>query len=60
MSGICVRRYGVSSDGAFGHNGDNGLSESSLKYNPRTGDSFCYAAVGEAFTFAVAYEMISK
>ena len=55
---ICgVNNYG---DGTFGHNGDNGLSESSLKYNPRTKDSFYYAAVGETLTFAVAYEMISK
>ncbi len=47
-------------DGTFGHNGDNGLSESSLKYNPTTGESFYYAAVGETLTYAVAYEMISK
>ena len=55
---ICgVNNYG---DGTFGHNGDNGLSESSLKYNPTTRESFYYAAVGETLTFAVAYEMLSK
>ena len=55
---ICgVNNYG---DGTFGHNGDNGLSESSLKYNPTTGESFYYAAVGETLTYAVAYEMLSK
>jgi CubicO group peptidase (beta-lactamase class C family) len=44
----------------YGHNGHNGLSEASLKFNPKTGESFFYAAVGETLSFAVAYETLIK
>ncbi len=44
----------------YGHNGDNGLSEASLKFNPKTGESFFYGAVGETLTYAVAYETLIK
>ena len=55
---ICgVNNYG---DGTFGHNGDNALSESSLRYNPTTGESFYYAAIGETLSYAIAYEIIHQ
>ena len=44
----------------YGHNGHNGLSEASLKFNPKTGESFFYGAVGETLSFAVAYETLIK
>ena len=44
----------------YGHNGDNALSEASLKFNPKTGESFFYGAVGETLSFAVAYETLIK
>ncbi len=44
----------------YGHNGDNGLSEASLKFNPKTGESFFYGAVGETLTYKVAYETLKK
>jgi CubicO group peptidase (beta-lactamase class C family) len=59
---ICgVNKYTVEKGNVFyGHNGDNGLSEASLKFNPKTGESFFYAAVGETLSFAVAYETLKK
>lgn len=42
----------------YGHNGHNGLSEASLKFNPKTGESFFYGAVGETLSFAVAKETL--
>ena len=55
---ICgVNNYG---DSTFGHNGDNALSESSLRYNPTTGESFYYAAIGETLSYAIAYEIIHQ
>ena len=47
-------------DSTFGHNGDNALSESSLRYNPTTGESFYYAAIGETLSYAIAYEIIHQ
>ena len=44
----------------YGHNGHNGLSEASLKFNPTTGESFFYGAVGETLTYAVAKETLLK
>jgi len=44
----------------YGHNGDNALSEASLKFNPKTGEVVFYAAVGETLSFAVAYESLKK
>jgi hypothetical protein len=44
----------------YGHNGDNALSEASLKFNQKTGEVFFYAAVGETLSFAVAYESLKK
>lgn len=44
----------------YGHNGDNSLSEASLKFNPKTGEVVFYAAVGENLSFAVAYESLKK
>ena len=57
---ICgVNKY-TDKDGnvVYGHNGHNGLSEASLKFNPKTGESFFYAAVGETLTYAVAKETL--
>ena len=42
----------------YGHNGHNGLSEASLKFNPQTRESFFYGAVGETLSFAVATETL--
>ena len=57
---ICgVNKY-TDKDGnvVYGHNGHNGLSEASLRFNPKTGESFFYAAVGETLSFAVAKETL--
>jgi CubicO group peptidase (beta-lactamase class C family) len=55
---ICgVNNY---NDGTFGHNGDNALSESSLRYNPTTGESFYYASIGETLSYKIAYEIIHQ
>lgn len=47
-------------DVVYGHNGHNGSSEASLKFNPKTRESFFYGAVGETLSFAVATETLLK
>lgn len=45
-------------DGTFGHNGHNGSGEASLRFNPKTSETFFYCATGETLTYAVAYEIL--
>lgn len=44
-------------DGTFGHNGDGASHETSVRYNPQTGEAFFYRGNGETLTSAVAREM---
>lgn len=45
-------------DGTFGHNGHNGSGEASLRFNPKTSETFFYCSTGETLTYAVAYEIL--
>ncbi|GDX36329.1 hypothetical protein LBMAG18_08400 [Alphaproteobacteria bacterium] len=45
-------------DGTFGHNGHSGSGEASLRFNPKTSETFFYCATGETLTYAVAYEIL--